>query len=170
MRVIVHKFNSDLFKQGVLTSYVKKQTKLLEEYADKELSAMATSHEFKNQTYNLQDSLVWIVYFNGEKRSYGFYGGGRAEENSYLHAWEKKDNMIPVNGRQSAQQFVDTYEPTLKQGWVVVWASTAPYGAYLENGSTPRGLVFRVISQEYDSIKQTLGTKCKVTFESKPVI
>lgn len=170
MKYVSVKFNSDLFIKNIYSKkLVKEQTKRLEEYAQKELIEMVSSHDFKNDTYNLQDSFVWVLFFNGEKRSHGFYGGGRASENSMLHAWGTPANRVPVNGRELAETFVGTFEPTVKSGWEIVWAAVAPYGAYLESGSTPHGVVFRVITQRFDDIKQTLEPQCKVTFEiNKP--
>ena len=170
MKHVTTKFNEDVFKNAWSKAIVIEQTKRLEKYAQKELSQMAGNHEFRNRTYNLQDSLCWILFYNGEKRSYGFYGGGRASEASVLHAWGNAAYQKEINGRELAQSFVDSYTPTVQNGWEVVWASVAPYGSYLEQGKTPMGIIFRVITQEYDNIKKTLKTPCVVTVEINPVI
>lgn len=162
----VVKFNSDLFRKRVWEKFLKEQTIRLERYAQEELSTMARTHTFLNQTYNLQDSLVWGVFFEGNLRSYGFYGGGRAEEPSYLHAWGR--NPQPVYGRAEAEGFILTYRAENTHGWEVVWAATAPYGKYLDpKAGTTRTNRFYVISQEYDAIKQTFAKgKGRVIFKT----
>ncbi len=165
MKYVTTKFNAEVFRKSWSNAVVVKQTKLLEDYAVQEMNKMAKTHDFKNDTYNLQDSLCWALYYNGEQRSYGFYGGGQARDKSFLHAWGKKESRVSVDGRGLAEAFVNEYEPTVKSGWEIIFAAVAPYGAYLELGSTPRGVLFRVISQEYDQIKRTLSSPCVVTFE-----
>lgn len=162
-RTIV-KFNDALFKKRVWSKILIEQTKRLEKYAQKELSAMATNHTFQNKTYNLQDSLVWGVFFEGHLRSYGFYGSGKASEPSFLHEWGR--NPSAVFGRAEANAFITSYTPESTNGWEVVWAAAAPYSIYLDplagNTKTNR---FYVISQEYDAIKQTFS-KGRVTFKT----
>lgn len=166
MKHVVTKFNDEHFRKEVLNKIVIEQTKRLEKYAEQELSMMARTHAFKNRTYNLEDSLVWCVYYNGELRSYGFYGGKRASTVSYLHEYGR--NPIPVDGRANADMFPQMYTPTVKNGWEIVWAATAPYSIYLEDGFTTRGgrfMQFEVISQRFDHIAKTFGNKGNVIFK-----
>lgn len=162
----VVKFNDVRFRKRVWSKLIIEQTKRLERYAAQELNQMATSHTFQNKTYNLQDSYVWGVFWEGNLRSYGFYGGGRANDVSYLHEWSRMP--IPVNGRQEAETFITSYRPSSNNGWEVVWAAAAPYSVYLDEMSTHQSRTnrFMVISQRYDHIKQVFGNKGRVRFET----
>lgn len=164
MQKTVVKFNDKLFRKRVWSEYLVKQTRALEQYAKKELNEMARMHTFQNVTYNLQDSLVWGVFFEGRLRSYGMYGQGRATEASYLHAWSRT-RRVEVHGRQLAEEFITTYTPESTNGWEVVWAAVAPYSIYLDPmAGTTRTNHFYVISQRYDEIKRTFGSKGRVRF------
>lgn len=168
MKHVTTRFDAESFRKGVLTQVVKEQTKRLEKYAAEELSEMANKvpGRYDNDTYNLQDSLVWCLYYDGKLRSHGFYGGSKAKKPSYLHAYSK--NRREVIGRSEAEHFVSSYKPSVSKGWEIVWAATAPYSAYLEGGFTSRGgntLHFFVITQRYDHIKQTLSPTMKLDYE-----
>ena len=150
------KFNAESIKKKIWSKVSREQTKRLKDYAMIKLDDMATSHTFSNRTYNLQDSLVWGVFFNGHLKSHGFYGRARAKENSYLHEWSREP--IPVNGRNLAKNFIMTYHSQVTGGWEVVWAAVAPYSIYLDpNAGGTRTNRFYVISQEYDAIKDKFG-------------
>lgn len=158
------KFNANGFRKHVYSSIVEEQTKRFEEYAKKELYKMASSHEFKNQTFNLEDSLLWCVYYRNELKSFGFYGSAKATESSKLHAWSR--SPIDVNGRLEANKFVASYNPEKSNGWCVVWAAVAPYSVYLDPMSSHKSATnrFMVISQEYDEIRGTFAGKGNVSF------
>lgn len=150
------KFNSASLKKRIWSRISKEQTERLKTYAKEKLYAMATNHTFNNRTYNLQDSLVWGVFFKGHLKSHGFYESARARERSYLHEWSREP--IPVNGRSLARSFIRTYHSQVLGGWEVVWAAVAPYSIYLDpKAGTTKTNRFYVISQEYDAIKEMFG-------------
>ena len=144
------------------------QTQKLVEYAEKESFEMVkyVAGMYHDDTFNLQDSLVWCVYYNGQQQASGFPVPALANKTGYLHAWSKSMKE-PVNGRELAQVFASSYKPSTTKGWEVVWAAAAPYAGYGESGFTLHGRVihFKVISQRYDAIRQALGSKCKVLFK-----
>jgi hypothetical protein len=152
----------------MMREFTQEQTRLLAVYASEELGRMVLTHEYWNRTYNLEDSYVWAVYFNGKKKQHGFFTNKVATKNSYLHEWGKKESRVPVNGRRCATEFINSYVPSTTKGWEVIWAAAAPYGAYLEAGfrlPSGRRIQFDVISQRYDHIKHDLGSKVSVRLE-----
>lgn len=161
------KFDDRKLKADMLREMSKEQTRLLIMYAADELARMVETHEYWNRTFNLEDSYVWAVFFNGKKQGIGFYSNKVATKNSILHEWGKKKSQVPVNGRRAAREFINSYHSSTK-GWEVVWAAAAPYGAYLEAGfriPSGRKMQFDVISQRYDHIKRELEPKASVKFE-----
>lgn len=164
-----YKFNKEKLAKDLMARFVKEQTKRLLKYAREELYEMILTREFKSQTFNLADSYVWAVYYNGDEKGHGFVGSKRATRNSVLHEYSSDPSKrIPVDGRKEATRFLTAFATTAHgyNGWVIVWAACAPYGRYLDpsagSSSTNR---FFVISQRYDHIKATLEPKCKVTFK-----
>lgn len=166
MKFVTTRFNDKHFRETWSKQLVKLQTEKLEAYAQKELEEMVKSHDFKNRTYNLQDSFCWILFFNGKERSHGFYGSGRSSENTILHERSSERVELPT-GRLMAEDFVVHYTPVTTKGWEIVWASTVPYGVFLEDGTTPMKHSYYVITQRYDAIKSELSPMCKVTVERK---
>ena len=170
MQQVKVKFKGDLLKKSILRKVVSTQTRKLEKYAKQELHEMAkrVAGRYENDTYNLQDSLVWCLYYDGKLKSYGFYGGGRASKESYLHAFGYP-TPVPVHGREEAMGFVTTYKPQSTSGWECVWAATAPYAGYLEGGFTMkhsgRRIQFYVITQRYDHIKNVFEPIGHVDYE-----
>ena len=163
------KFDGKKFGNTVYKRYAEEQTKRLIDYAKDEIVALVDSRQFDNRTFNLVDSYVWCVYFQGKKKGSGTYGRKQARKQSLLHEWSK-EMSVPVNGRRLAQEFVRTYEPQETQGWEIVFAACAPYGAYLEGGFTIHGkrYQFDVMSQRYDIIKNTLSPLCRVKLYVSP--
>ena len=164
------KFNAKAFGDAILKNVVAEQTRRLVVYAAEELNRMVESKELGNATYNVQDSFVWGVYYNGKRvpHGFGFYGNKTASKNSYLHEYSR--NPIPVNGRALARTFIKNYVPTSNKGWEIVWAVCAPYAAYWEDGHvnpphSGRVVYAHVIFQRYDHIKSALGNKCRLIME-----
>mgnify|MGYP003407334765 FL=1 len=132
----------------------EEQTKRLLEYAPKMLNLAYNERTFRNDTFNLADSYVWVVYYNGVPQGSGYLWNGRVatQDANYHHT--------KVNGRVLAQAFVTRYVSNTK-GWEVVWAATAPYSTYLESG-TSRGR-FYVITSIYDKIVSDFNGNAKVS-------
>ena len=131
----------------------EEQTKRLLEYAPKMLNQAYNERTFSNDTFNLADSYVWIVYYKGVPQGSGYLSNNRVAtlDADYHHT--------KINGRKLAQEFVYKYQPS-SNGWEVVWAATAPYSTYLESG-TSRGQ-FYVITSIYDKIVTDFGGNAKV--------
>ena len=143
------------------------QTNRLVRYAQQEIVELVNTHAFKNRTMNLQDSYLWIVYYNGKKVKSGFYGNKAATGKSVLHEWSP-DIAVKVDGRELARKFIQGYKPTQAEGWEIVFAATAPYGSYLEGGFWSRShtwVQFDVMSQRYDHIINALTPLCHVRME-----
>ena len=143
-----------------------KQTQRLINYAESEITRLVETHAFTNQTMNLQDSYVWIVYYNGKKAKHGYYSNKMAKSKSVLHEFSPSIS-VDVDGRALARKFAQTYTPDVTRGWEIVFAACAPYGAYLEGGFMLNGkkYQFDVLSQRYDEIKKVLSPYCNVRFE-----
>lgn len=132
----------------------EEQTRRLLEYAPKMLNIAYSERTFKNDTFNLADSYIWVVYYNGVPKGSGYLWNARvaSQDANYHHT--------DVNGRQLAQTFITRYTPNT-QGWEVVWAATAPYSTYLESG-TSKGR-FYVITSIYDKIVSDFNGNAKVS-------
>ena len=124
-----------------------------------------------DRTGNLLDSLLWGVSYEGKLVEGGFYRDAQARGESYLHEWFSGDvkYLIPVNGRQLAQTYMQKYGNNGAKGWRVFFAILAPYWGYWEKGFTmksgggdsgiPRStrfMQFAVMTQFYDEIKKDL--------------
>ena len=131
----------------------EEQTKRLLEYAPKMLNQAYNERTFSNDTFNLADSYVWVVYYKGVPQGSGYLWNNRVAtlDADYHHT--------KINGRQLAQEFAYKYQPS-SNGWEVVWAATAPYSMCLESG-TSRGQ-FYVITSIYDKIVTDFGGNAKV--------
>lgn len=162
------KLNKDKLAKRLYNNVAAEQTKRLVAYAETEIVRLVETHEFQNDTMNLQDSYVWMVYFNGKKVKHGFYANKAAKRKSVLHEFTP-EYSVEVDGRALARSFAQTYKPST-MGWEIVFAACAPYGAYLEGGFTLHGkrYQFNVMSQCYDDIRKTLSPYCKVTMEINP--
>lgn len=146
--------DENAFKAQLFERVAKEQTKRLVAYAEQELVNMITTHEFDNQTMNLEDSYVFGVFYKGHCVKYGFYGAKKAQRPSRMRGEE-------IKGRSLASQFIKSYSPS-GSGWEVVWAAMAPYSASLERGDSPRKNTFYVISQRYDYINNVFKGKCRL--------
>lgn len=167
------RFAKETLKKAMLKNVIAEQTRRLIEYAQVELYEMIVTRQFKSRTFNLADSYVWAVYFDGKQQGHGYIGSKMASELSYLHEWSRDPSKrIPVDGRKEATAFLTAFQGHLptKSGWVVVWAACAPYARYLDPaaGNTKTNRFF-VISQRYDHIKNTFSPKGHVTFSVKPI-
>lgn len=167
------KFDKEKLRKAMMKNLVTEQTRRLVQYAKEELYEMIVTRQFESRTFNLADSYVWAVYFDGKEQSHGHIGSKMANDVSYLHEWSRDPSKrIPVDGRKEATAFLSAFQGHLptKDGWVVVWAACAPYARYLDPaaGSTKTNRFF-VISQRYDHIKNTFSPKGHVTFSVKPL-
>ena len=160
------RLNTELLRKRMMKRASEIQTERLVRYAQQEIVELVSTHAFKNRTMNLQDSYLWIVYYNGKKVKSGYYGNKTATRKSVLHEWSK-GMKEDVNGRELARKFIESYKPTETSGWEIVFAAAAPYGAYLEGGFTLKGhrYQFDVMSQRYDHIKNALTPLCRVHME-----
>ena len=62
------------------------QTNMLLDYAPKALKKAYEGRTFKNDTMNLADSYVWVVYYNGIVKGSGYLWAGRsAQTDSNFH-------------------------------------------------------------------------------------
>lgn len=64
----------------------EEQTKRLLEYAPKMLNLAYSERTFKNDTFNLADSYVWVVYYNGVPKGSGYLWNERvASQDANYH-------------------------------------------------------------------------------------
>lgn len=131
---------------------VELQTKMLLDYAPRKLKEAYEGRTFQNRTFNLADSYVWVVYYNGVIEGSGFlWNGSVAQGKSKFHGQE-------IDGREMARLFTEQYSPRATSGWELVFAATAPYSSYLE------GEEFYVISEIFDSVTIDFRGKARVEF------
>lgn len=130
------------------------QTQMIINYAPKALNKAYQDRTFRNKTMNLADSYVWVVYYRGIPKKSGYLWGARAAQTDSVYHHTK------VNGRKLAETFISSYAPISSNGWELVFAATAPYSTYLENG-TKRGRFF-VLTSIYDEITYDFKGKANV--------
>ena len=136
------KFNANALRSQLTKQLVAQQTQLLVDYAKAKIveigNTIRTWHSahHMDRTGHLLDSLCWGVAYNGQLQEGGFYRQASAHGNSYLHEWFSGDvkYLIPVNGHELAQRYLETYGNNGGQGWKVFFAILAPYWGYWEKG------------------------------------
>lgn len=170
-------FNAKSMAAAMMKNVVAEQNRRLVEYAKEKILAIGNqiqtyhSRNHMDRTGNLLDSLLWGVSYEGKLVEGGFYRDAQARGESYLHEWFSGDvkYLIPVNGRQLAQTYMQKYGNNGAKGWRVFFAILAPYWGYWEKGFTmksgggdsgiPRStrfMQFAVMTQFYDEIKKDL--------------
>ena len=170
-------FNAKSMAAAMMKNVVAEQNRRLVEYAKEKMLAIGNqiqtyhSRNHMDRTGNLLDSLLWGVSYEGKLVEGGFYRDAQARGESYLHEWFSGDvkYLIPVNGRQLAQTYMQKYGNNGAKGWRVFFAILAPYWGYWEKGFTmksgggdsgiPRStrfMQFAVMTQFYDEIKKDL--------------
>lgn len=170
-------FNAKSMAAAMMKNVVAEQNRRLVEYAKEKILAIGNqiqtyhSRNHMDRTGNLLDSLLWGVSYEGKLVEGGFYRDAQARGESYLHEWFSGDvkYLIPVNGRQLAQTYMQKYGNNGAKGWRVFFAILAPYWGYWEKGFTmksgggdsgiPRStrfMQFSVMTQFYDEIKKDL--------------
>ena len=183
-------FNAKSMAAAMMKNVVAEQNRRLVEYAKEKILAIGNqiqtyhSRKHMDRTGNLLDSLLWGVSYEGKLVEGGFYRDAQARGESYLHKWFSGDvkYLIPVNGRQLAQTYMQKYGNNGAKGWRVFFAILAPYWGYWEKGFTlvhggsvsssgrkngklikgykgVRGatfMKFAVMTQFYDEVKQDL--------------
>lgn len=168
------RFNAKKVQEAMMKKVVALQTDRLIAYAQEEIAKMGDALIEKmrgkpsDRTHNMLNSLVWAVYCNGKEAKHGFYRRSASTKGkAFLH--EIGNDPIPVNGRELARQFLDTYQPRESKGWEIVWGVLAPYYAYWEQGHENvfygKFVKFDMMTQRYDHIKNTLGSKVNVSLE-----
>lgn len=170
-------FNAKSMAAAMMKNVVAEQNRRLVEYAKEKILAIGNqiqtyhSRNHMDRTGHLLDSLLWGVSYEGKLVEGGFYRDAQARGESYLHEWFSGDvkYLIPVNGRQLAQTYMQKYGNNGAKGWRVFFAILAPYWGYWEKGFTmksgggdsgiPRStrfMQFSVMTQFYDEIKKDL--------------
>lgn len=147
----------------------KEQTKRFLAYAESKIEEIGKQFQAWDRTGNLLNSLCWVVFFNGSRKGFGYYDTPTSSEDSYLHELSKEPLKQLVDGRNLAREFVSGYHPKHERGWEVVFAVTAPYWGYWEEGHYNIMLrqyaKFSVMAEQYDEVSKELSP-AKVSFES----
>lgn len=163
------------YRKELLKAAKEEQTRRLVEYAKVKIIEIgntistAPSANHMDRTGNLLDSLCWGVSYEGRLVDGGFYRNKRASRHSYLHEWFSGDvkYLEPVDGRELASKYLETYGNNGARGWRVFFAILAPYWGYWEKGfrfrMNPKNpdaghgfLQFAVMTQFYDKVKNDL--------------
>lgn len=161
-------FAKKTFYDNIMKNVVREQTARLIAYAKEELYEMIVSKTFKSRTFNLADSYVYAVYYDGKEQAHGYVGAKMANKQAIYRDKRNPSKEILVDGRKEATEFLTKFKSALPttNGWVVVWAACAPYAKYLDPavGSTKTNRFF-VISQRYDHIANTFSSKGVVSLK-----
>ena len=87
----------------IKTKMAEEQTARLLEYAPKMLNLAYSERTFQNHTFNLADSYVWVVYYNGIPQGSGYLWNNRiATQDANFH-------HTKINGRSLASTFITRY-------------------------------------------------------------
>ena len=161
-------FAKKTFYNNIMKNVVREQTARLIAYAKEELYEMIMSKTFKNRTFNLADSYVYAVYYDGKEQAHGYVGAKMASEQAIYRDKRNPSKEILVDGRKEATEFLTKFKSALPttNGWVVVWAACTPYAKELDPaaGSSKKNRFF-VISQRYDHIANTFASKGVVSLK-----
>lgn len=144
-------------RQELFDRLAGEQTQRLIAYAPELLKKAYSESGFTDQTYNLADSYIWAVFYQGNLKGSGYlYPYQMATKNSKYHS-------KLIDGRKLADEFLANYTPATYIGWDLVLAATVPYAPILEGGNTgnPRRR-FEVLSTIYDDIKEDFAGKATV--------
>lgn len=139
-------FSPARIKKEAANYLIPIQTERLIEYAKAEIVKLGNkiqeynSRNHMDRTGNLLNSLCWGVYYQGKMKGSGFFRkettqdkGIEGTSQSYLHEFFERTDT--VNGRQMAQEFIDSYKG-FSEGWTIFFAILAPYWGYWEGGFT----------------------------------
>ena len=161
-------FAKKTFYNNIMKNVVREQTARLIAYAKEELYEMIVSRTFKSRTFNLADSYVYAVYYDGKEQAHGYVGAKMANKQAIYIDKRNPSKKILVDGRKEATEFLTKFKSALptKNGWVVVWAACTPYAKELDpaTGSSKKNRFF-VISQRYDHIANTFSSKGVVSLK-----
>lgn len=142
-------------KDDVTQHWVAEQNDRLVEYANRKIRLLGDAIQLYNskkhmdRTGNLLDSLCWGVGYDGKNVATGFYRENPSRRgDSYLHEYTP-DDAIHVNGRELANNFLQSYNYPDKK-WVVFFAILAPYWGYWESGHRSKSGGSTVYQTEHD--------------------
>lgn len=179
-------WNPETLKKQMMENVVAYNNTRLVDYAKDTIAKIGNkimSYHSKNhmdRTGNLLNSLCWGVSYKGKLVEGGFFrdavhndkGIAKTSE-SFLHEWFSGDEkyLIPVDGRQLAEEYLQKVGNTGSSGWKVFFAILAPYWGYWEEGFNmksnghPIGFFkFAVMAETYDQVRKDLKPARKYYF------
>lgn len=179
-------WNPEMLKKQMMENVVAYNNARLVDYAKETIAKIGNkieSYHSKNnmdRTGNLLNSLCWGVSYKGKLVEGGFFrdavlndkGIAKTSE-SFLHEWFSGDEkyLIPVNGRQLAEEYLQKVGNTGSSGWKVFFAILAPYWGYWEEGFNMKAkgksigfFKFAVMAETYDQVRKDLKPARKYYF------
>ena len=179
-------WNPETLKKQMMENVVAYNNARLVDYAKETIAKIGNkikSYHSKNnmdRTGNLLNSLCWGVSYKGKLVEGGFFrdavlndkGIAKTSE-SFLHEWFSGDEkyLIPVNGRQRAEEYLQKVGNTGSSGWKVFFAILAPYWGYWEEGFNMKAkgksigfFKFAVMAETYDQVRKDLKPARKYYF------
>lgn len=179
-------WNPETLKKQMMENVVAYNNARLVDYAKETIAKIGNkikSYHRKNnmdRTGNLLKSLCWGVSYKGKLVEGGFFrdavlndkGIAKTSE-SFLHEWFSGDEkyLIPVNGRQLAEEYLQKVGNTGSSGWKVFFAILAPYWGYWEEGFNMKAkgksigfFKFSVMAETYDKVRKDLKPARKYYF------
>ena len=179
-------WNPETLKKQMMENVVAYNNARLVDYAKETITKIGNkieSYHSKNnmdRTGNLLNSLCWGVSYKGKLVEGGFFrdavlndkGIAKTSE-SFLHEWFSGDEkyLIPVNGRQLAEEYLQKVGNTGSSGWKVFFAILAPYWGYWEEGFNMKAksksigfFKFAVMAETYDQVRKDLKPARKYYF------
>ena len=179
-------WNPETLKKQMMENVVAYNNARLVDYAKETIAKIGNkiksyhSNNNMDRTGNLLNSLCWGVSYKGRLVEGGFFrdavlndkGIAKTSE-SFLHEWFSGDEkyLIPVNGRQLAEEYLQKVGNTGSSGWKVFFAILAPYWGYWEEGFNMKTkgksigfFKFAVMAETYDQVRKDLKPARKYYF------
>lgn len=138
-----------IYKPNLHSVIRDKVLDVLESKALKVVNVAAHSHETKRDTGNQENAYGYGVYFDGELKRHGMARVWPAETPAVV-----KDKEYW--GKELVLDFLNSYHPELA-GFTVIIVNAMPYSSWQEEGHTPKGKIYRIISQTWRTFTNQIG-------------
>lgn len=164
-------FDAKALIEEMMQKASEEQSRRLVEYAIGEIQKLGdmiqtyNSANHMDRTGHLLNSLCWGVYYSGKKVQTGFYRSAKTQSRGFNGTSQSalhelfKDDAVVINGRQLAQEFLNSYK-SKEKGWVVFFAILAPYWGYWESGHknvfSKTFKQFQVMTHIFDDVRMAL--------------
>ena len=163
VKVSISQSDMESMKRDIIKEALPQILTEIANFAEKELKVAFKDADFKkNKTQNLKDSYVYGVYYKRSLQRYGFL----TTSPTATEVVRKTGTSEYVRGRDEAEDFIRSHQPSSNEDFHIVFAAKIFYAAYLENG-TKRHKPYTVLSSIYTDMNYSpLLKNIKITVET----